>query len=126
MLLFARMDRLSHRLGRRSHNSAVAQYQKVIDKHFSKTGDLAWTGTAGGEGEQIATGRSREGNLAEGERHIARQSEKSDATILVAAVRARNTNTAAVKPLCKRQSAGINGLQQRFAAHDDFFRYGFR
>jgi hypothetical protein len=111
MLLFARMDRLSHRLGRRSDNSAVAQYQKVIDKHFSKTGDLAWTGTAGGEGEQIATGRSREGNLAEGERHIARQSEKSDATILVAAV---------------RQSAGINGLQQRFAAHDDFFRYGFR
>ena len=59
MLLFARMDRLSHRLGRRSHNSAVAQYQKVIDKHFSKTGDLAWTGTAGGEGEQIATGRIR-------------------------------------------------------------------
>ena len=44
MLLFARMARLSHRLGRRSHNSAVAQYQKIIDKHFSKTGDLAWTG----------------------------------------------------------------------------------
>jgi hypothetical protein len=44
MLLFARMARLSHLLGRRSHNSAVAQYQKVIDKHFSKTGDLAWTG----------------------------------------------------------------------------------
>jgi hypothetical protein len=44
MLLVARMARLSHRLGRRSHNSAVAQYQKVIDKHFSKTGDLAWTG----------------------------------------------------------------------------------
>jgi hypothetical protein len=44
MLLFARMARLSHRLGRRSHNSAVAQYQKVIDKHFSNTGDLAWTG----------------------------------------------------------------------------------
>ncbi len=43
MLLFARMARLSHRLGGRSRNSAVAQYQKVIDKHFSKSGDLAWT-----------------------------------------------------------------------------------
>jgi hypothetical protein len=49
MLLFARMARLSHRLGRRSHNSAVAQYQKVIDKHFSKTGDPDWTGQQGGE-----------------------------------------------------------------------------
>ena len=120
MLLFARIDRLSHRPGRRSHNSAVAQYQKVNDKHFSKTGDLAWTGQRAARGSKSRPGGFG-GNLAEGERHIARHSEKSDATILVAAVRARNTNTATVKPLCKRQSAGINGLQQPFAAHDDFF-----
>ena len=50
MLLFARIDRLSHRPGRRSHNSAVAQYQKVNDKHFSKTGDLAWTGQRAARG----------------------------------------------------------------------------
>ena len=57
MLLFARMARLSHHLGRRSHNSAVAQYQKVIDKHFSRTGDLAWTGQ-----QDLCTGRQLGGH----------------------------------------------------------------
>jgi hypothetical protein len=45
---------------------------------------------------------------------MARQSEKSDATILVATVRARNTNTAAVKPLCNDRRKKASSEKRSF------------
>ena len=47
MLLFARMARLSHRLGRRSHNSAVAHIRRLSTNILARPATLPGRGSSG-------------------------------------------------------------------------------